>query len=241
MEKLISPKMIFLYILIIFSTSIIFKNNNINNITYLNIGDGYAKGLDSFGINRYGYGDYLRDKLKDNNELKDYINYFTSNDMTIEKVENLISNSTYCVSKEQKKSFKGYLQEADLLTLSIGLNDLKYTFLSVEEIDSTKMNSALQEVENKFNKLITEIKKYYKYDIYVIGYPINNLDSYYLSMSIRKYNEYLENNKNIIYISPKQLDSNFFLNPKTNYYNIEGHKLISDAIYKTYEKSLKNK
>ena len=241
MKKLISPKMIFLYLLIVLSTITIFKNNNINNITYLNIGDGYAKGLDSFGINRYGYGDYLRDKLKENKELKEYINYFTSNDMTIEKLENLISNNTYCVSKEQKKSFKGYLQEADLLTLSIGLNDIKYKNISVEEIDSIKMEESLTQVENRFNNLIKEIKKYYKYDIYVIGYPINNLDSYYLSMSIRKFNDYLETNNNIIFISPRELDSKYFLNPKTNYYNIEGHKLISDSIYKTYEKSLKNK
>lgn len=240
MKKLISPKMIFLYLLIIVSTMIIFNKNNNNNITYLNIGDGYAKGLDSFGINRYGYGDYLRDKLQNHNELKEYINIFTDNNMTIDNIENYIVNSNYCVSKKQKKSFKGYLQEADLITLSIGINDLKYENLS-EELDSTKMNESLVKVETKFNNLIKEIKKYYKHTIYVIGYPINNLDSYYLSMSIRQYNDFLENNPNIIYISPKLLDSKYFLNPKTNYYNIEGHRLISESIYKTYEKSLKNK
>ena len=240
MKKLISPKMIFLYILIILSTVIIFNKNNNNNITYLNIGDGYAKGLDSFGINRYGYGDYLRDKLQDHSELKEYINIFTDNNMNIENIENYITNSNYCVSKKQKKSFKGYLQEADLITLSIGLNDLKYEILS-EELDSTKMNESLVKVATKFNNLIKEIKKYYKNTIYVIGYPINNLDSYYLSMSIRQYNDFLENNPNIVYISPKSLDSKYFLNPKSNYYNIDGHKLISESIYKTYEKSLKNK
>lgn len=241
MKKLISPKMLFLYILIFISTLLIFKNNNQNNITYLNIGDGYARGLDSYGINRYGYGDYLKDKLKENNELDQYINIFTDNDMTIEKIENYIANNTYCVSKKQKKSFKGYLQEADLLTLSIGINDLKYETSTIENLDSVEINKSLIKVENRFNNLIKEIKKYYKYDIYVIGYPINNLDSYYLSMSIRKYNEFLENNKEIKYISPKILDGKYFINPKTNYYNTNGHKLISESIYKTYEKSLKNK
>lgn len=241
MKKLVSPKMIFLYILIVLSTILIFKNNNHNNITYLNIGDGYAKGLDSFGINRYGYGDYLKDKLKENNELKEYINIFSANDMTIDKLENYIVNNTYCVSKEQIKSFKGYLQEADLITLSIGLNDLKYETSSVENLDSVKIDESLKKVENKFNNLIKEIKKYYKHTIYVVGYPINNLDSYYLSISIRQYNEFLEKNKDVIYISPKSLDNKYFHNPKTNYYNIDGHKLISESIYKTYEKSLKNK
>lgn len=241
MKKLISPKMLLLYILIIISTAIIFNKNNNNNITYLNIGDGYAKGLDSFGINRYGYGDFLKDKLKNNNELKEYINIFSNNDMTIKELENYLSNNNYCVSVKQKKSFKGYLQEADLLTLSVGLNDLKYENFSLEDLDSIKMNEALLKVENNFNKLIKELKKYYKYNIYVIGYPINNLNSYYLSMSIRKFNEFLENNKEIVYISPNILDSKYFLNPKSNYYNVDGHRIISNAIYKTYEKSLKNK
>lgn len=242
MKKLISPKMIILYLIIIISTLIIFKDNNKENITYISLGDGYAKGKDSYGINNYSYGDYLKDKLKKNNELKEYINFYTEDDMTINKIKNYIVNSNYIVSKKQKKSLKGYLQEADFLTLSIGINDLRYEFLKEEEIDLEKMNNSLNNIEEEFNSLIEEIKRYYKKDIYVIGYPINNLESYYLSMSIRKYNNFLENNKEIIYISPNiLLNNDYFLNPKSNFYSTKGHQVISNEIYKTYEKSLKNK
>ena len=243
MKKLISPKMILLYILILLSTLLIFKNNDKNNITYVSLGDGYAKGKDSFGINSYSYGDYIKDKLIKNNEYKDYINFYTDDDMTINKLKNYIINSNYNVSKKQKKSLKGYLQEADFLTLSIGLNDLKFKSIN-EDLDSKKMNTSLEKIESEFNDLIKEIKKYYKKDIYVIGYPNNSLDSYYLAISIRKYNEFLENNKDIIYISPKELEidrNKYFLNPKSNFYNTKGYEVISTKIYKTYEKSLKNK
>lgn len=244
MKKLISPKMLILYLLIIISIVTIFNNNKANNITYLSLGDEYSKGKDSFGINNYSYGDYLKDILKENNELKEYINIYAEENMTINKLKNYITNNTYYVSREQKKSLKGYLQEADLLTLSIGLNDLKYENVTDEFIDSKKMYKSLNKIESDFNELIKEIKKYYNNEIYVIGYPNNNLESYYLAMSIRKYNDFLENNKEIVYINPKVLinsNNSFFLNPKSNYYSTDGHKAISEEIYKTYEKSLKNK
>lgn len=244
MKKIISPKMIILYLLIIISTITIFTNNKTNNITYLSLGDEYALGKDSFGINSYSYSDYLKDKLKQNNQLKEYINYYRKENMTIIELKNYISNNTYYVSKKQKKSLKGYLQEADLVTLSVGMSDLKYNSITNEFIDSKKMDESLKKIESEFNSLISEIKKYYKKDIFVIGYPNNTIQSYYLSMSIRKFNEFLKNNKYIRYIDPKILSStknNYFLNPKSNYYNTKGHNVIAEEIYKTYEKSLKNK
>ena len=240
MKKLISPKMIFLYILMFLSIIYIFINNNKNNITYISLGDGYAKGKDSFGINSYGYSDYLRDKLVEDNMLKYYSNDYSENDMTIKNLLNNITNGTENVSKSQKKSLKGYLQEADFLTLSIGINDLKYEFLIEDNLDYKKMNEVIDQVEKNFNFLIKEIKKYYKYDIYVIGYPNNNLESYYLSMAIRRYNSYLKENKDIIYISVDDLDydkEKIFKNPNSNYYSREGHKIISDKIYKIYKKA----
>lgn len=240
MKKLISPKMQLLYILMLISTLFIFTNNNKNNITYISLGDGYAKGKDSFGINSYGYSDYIRDKLAKDNKLKYYTNDYSENDMTIKNLINYISNVDKNEVKGQNKSLKGYLQEADLLTLSIGINDLRYEFLVEDNLDSNKMDKVITSVEKDFNSLIKEIKKYYKYNIYVIGYPNNNLESYYLSMAIRKYNEFLSENKNIIYISVDDLDydkENIFKNPNSNYYSSAGHKIISDKIYKIYKKA----
>ena len=51
-------------------------------------------------------------------------------------------------------------------------------------------------------------------------------------------------NKNIIYISPDNIESKksyYFSNPNSNYPNREGYKAISEQIYKKYTKNLKNK
>ena len=184
MKKLVSPKTLFLFIIIIISTLLIFNTTNNNNITYLSLGDGYALGKDSFGINDYGYSDFLKDKLIENNQLKEYINVYSEDEMTIEKLENYIDNNKKNVLIKQKIYLKKALQEADVLTLSIGMADLKYQFLLDEDMNYSKITEELNLIEKKFDDLINKIKKYYNNDIYVIGYPNNSLDSYYLSMAI---------------------------------------------------------
>lgn len=243
MKKLVSPKMLFLFIIIIISTLLIFNTTNNNNITYLSLGDSYALGKDSFGINDYGYSDFLKDKLIENNQLKEYINVYSEDEMTIEKLENYIDNNKKNVLIKQKIYLKKALQEADVLTLSIGMADLKYQFLLDEDMNYSKITEELNLIEKKFDDLINKIKKYYNNDIYVIGYPNNSLDSYYLSMAIRKYNSFLRDHKDINYISVDDLEferDKYFLNSKSNFYNKAGYKIISDKIYEKFEKNLKN-
>lgn len=243
MKKLISPKMLFLYISIFISVFLIFKFNNHNNITYLSLGDSYALGKDCYGIKDYGYSDYLKDQLHDTRKLKEYINVYSEDDLLIENLKNNITQNKISELEKQKIFFKESLQNADLMTLSIGIGDLRYKFLLDEEMDYKRIDKELKQIENNFDDLIKEIRKYYKKNIYVIGYPNNSLDSYYLSMAIRKYNAFLKDHKEIIYISTDELEydkEKYFLNDKSNYYNKEGYKVISDKIFKTYQKSLKN-
>ena len=51
-------KIIKLFILLILSlTTIIISKLTTKNITYLSLGDGYSKGINSYGIIDYGYSD----------------------------------------------------------------------------------------------------------------------------------------------------------------------------------------
>ena len=240
MKKLISLKMIFLYLLIILSVLIIFNNNDKNNITYINIGDGYAKGKNSYYINDYGYSDYLKDKIEKDNKLKEYNSIFTDNDNTINDIKIYLSNSRKNDIASQKKSLKSYLQEADIVTLSVGMNDLKSLLLIEEEMNKEKYNTIISKVEKEYDDLIKEIKKYYRHNIYVVEYPNNSLDSYYLSKAIRSFNNYLRNKKDIVLIPITKLENDrnkYFDSTKSNYYNKNGHQLISSIIYKKYKKT----
>ena len=234
MKKLISKKMILLYLLIIISTVLIFQFNNKDNITYLSLGDAYSEGKNSYGICEYGYSDYLKDMLEQKGKLKSYINYFSKEEITISELKNAIANGGINESSKQKKSLKGYLQEADMLTLSIGMSDLKLNFVLNDKIDLDTSNNRMQLIKDNFAELIKIIYRYYKGDIYVVGYPNNTLEDYYLSKAIREYNKYLSSNTNVIYIPVDKLEKNkdkYFLNPNNNYYNREGYLLIAKEIF----------
>ena len=118
MKKFISIKMIILYFIIIISVIIIPKIID-NKLSYLSIGDSYAKGINSYGIEEYSYSDFLRDKLKGYNKLKDYTNY-SYNEITIKDLTNEIDKIQNNDLKLQKKLLKRLIQDADIITLSIG-------------------------------------------------------------------------------------------------------------------------
>ncbi len=239
MKKLISPKMQFLFFIILISIFLIYKKNCSNNITYLSLGDGYALGTNSYGIADYGYSDFLKDKFKKQNQLKFYTKDFSNKDMSIKMLQSNISNNEKSERSKHKIGLKEELQNADIITINVGLNDLKYSILLEEEMSYNKLDLIINKLTLDFNDLIKEIRKYYKKDIFVIGYPINYLESYYLSLGTRKLNEVYQKNRDIIFISTSYLEQNkekFFSNPKSNYYNSKGHKDIANKIFTRYSK-----
>ena len=46
----------------------IYKSNYNKNIRILNIGDGVAMGINSYGINDYSYADYYKEIINKNNK-----------------------------------------------------------------------------------------------------------------------------------------------------------------------------
>ncbi len=236
MKKLISPKMIILHLITLISIILISKKSTIHQLHYLSLGDGYSQGINSYGIIDYGYSDYLKDKLNRTNKLKFYTKDFSRKDISIKLLQSNIINNEIIVLNKQKIALKEELQNSDLITLSIGLNDLIY-YLSLESDKNIRIiDKILQDTEESFESLIKEIRKYYKKDIYVIGYP-QQVEDYYLSLSIRKYNSFLANHKDLIYITPIN-NTKYYNNPKSNYPTKEGYQVLSNKIYKKYTKML---
>lgn len=239
MKKLISPKMQLLVLIIFISILTIYKITNHNNITYLALGDGFSRGINSYGIEEYGYSDYLRDKLQKNDKLKLYTKDFSENNKSIKMLYNDINNNKKITNNNQNFYLKEALQEADIITLHIGLNDLKYEVMVEENMNYEKLEQIIEKIKKEYDSLIKEIKRYYNKDLYVIGYPINYLESYYTSIGIRKLNDYLRNKKEIIYISIDTLENNkekYFSNPNSNYPNRDGYLELANNIYKIYTK-----
>ena len=144
-----------LFSLSLFLIVIYFIYINVNpSIEYLDLGDNYKE-------NRtYHYYDYITNYLRNKNTLKNF-NKYTSDDYLIEDIYNEISNS----------SLKKDLREAKILTISIGKNNILYLK------GKGKSNKEIKNsIKTNIEKLIKEIRKYYKRDIYLL--EVDNKNTY---------------------------------------------------------------
>ena len=91
-----------------------------------------------------------------------------------------------------------------------------------------------------FKKLIIEIKKYYQYDIYVVGYySVNNNSN--LNKGIRKLNNIYRNNKDVIYIDTYTIfknNENYRSRKQSIYPNNRGYEAIATKIISKVSKKL---
>lgn len=229
-----------IFILICLSIFLIYKNNNKNNINYTSLGDGLSLGKDSFGRIDYGYSDYIKDYLIEKNKLNKYIKSFSNENMNIEKLYEYILINKKIKLKDKEYNIRNVLRESEILTMSIGLNDLIYGITTIRIKSPFEVDNVIKEIDINFNILVNEIKKYYKGEIYVIGYYKNPLYNSITNDSIEKLNNVFKNNKDIVYIAIDDIinNKNNFSNPDSYYPNRIGYKLISQKIISKISKKL---
>lgn len=229
--------------LIILSISVffIYRYTNHHNINYTTLGDSLSHGIDCYGRVDYGYSDYIKDYLIENNKLKLYSNEYTKEDMTIDNLYNTLLTTEKMTDNNKNSNIKMILRDTDYLTMSIGLNDLLYKLSLTSDFTEENLNIIIKEIETSFNSLIEEIRKVYNRPIYVIGYyDIDNENKFFKS-AIRKLNKIYQNNEEVIYISTYELSSNrniFLPNPSSYYPNYKGYQLISMKIIDKISKKL---
>ena len=214
-----------LLILIIMSLSVyfIYQSTKESNIQILSLGDGLSKGINSYTIVDYSHLNYYEDYLKSKNIEVNVISNYSDEDLTIHELLELVKNNNY---------LKRDLMESHLLFLTVGYNDLLYKLSLEEDISIPKLNKIIEEINNEYKELLTEIKKYYKNEIIVVGYPKSNKDDYYINLGIRKLNRILNTNN---YIDSYNLLNNrnkYFSNPNCYYPNRLGYERIYEEIKK---------
>ena len=234
-----------LLILILMCSTVFFIYNktNYNNISYTIIGDGLSLGINCYGQKDYGYGDYVKEYLKDQNKLKTYSSEYTSQEMTIERVHNTLLTNEKMKHNNNNTTLKNILRDTDYLTMTIGLNDLLYKLSILNEFNENDLNIVIKEIEASFNDLIKEIRKVYKKDIYIVGYYNIDINNKLYDKAIKKLNNIYKKNKEVTYISTFILSENkniFLPNPTSYYPNYKGYQVISSKIIDKIEKKLEN-
>ena len=212
-----------LLILIILSLSVyfIYQNTKETNIQILSLGDGLSKGINSYTIVEYSHLNYYKDYLISKNIEVRLIDNYSDEDLTIHELLELVKNNNY---------LKRDLMESHLLFITVGYNDLLYKLSLEEDISIPKLNKIIDEIKKEYKELLTEINKYYKNKIIIVGYPKSNKDDYYLNLGIRKLNRVLNTNTFIDTYNLLNDRDKYFSNPNSYYPNRLGYERIFEEI-----------
>ena len=222
----------------------IYYFNHTDKITYISIGDSLSVGIDSNGNTNYGYSNYLAKYLKDKDLLKNYNNYFSASGTRIIDLKNKLETNWTITKNEKSISLKKCLREADLVTLSVGLDDiltgLTLSTVSVENLTNKEITTLVNKTIKELDVLFKELRKYAKEDIIFIGFynPLEEsltterLYTYLITKTkdlCKSYDiEYLD-----IYNLFKK-NKNYIDNPTNIYPTTEAYQMIATKIIENY-------
>ena len=153
MKKIIIP------ILIIFLTFIIYKVNDDNLVDYMSLGDSIDLGINSYGNKSYGYNNYIKTYLENNNQLHKSNFFYSKNNYSLEELFNDINMDKKILYNDTTYNIKKELREADLITIAIGMDNL-VNILSDNNIEN------FNEIKNNLDFM----KKVYDNAMFVADY-----------------------------------------------------------------------
>lgn len=142
-------------------------------IYYLSLGDSLSVGQSPYNDINKSYGDYVASYLKEKNILEFYTkNFSNSNYRSIDLLNDLKENKEIIID-DKKISIKHALIKSDLVTVSVGANDLFYKLNIGNEFkgkDFTNIYTYVDEVILDIDKLLFELRKSCKEQIMVLGF-----------------------------------------------------------------------
>ncbi|MBR1718169.1 MAG: hypothetical protein IJ715_02735 [Bacilli bacterium] len=194
-------KGLLILLLISFIIFIIYRFNIDNKIYYINITDSDIT-----------YNKEIKNYLNKNKKLEKYINYKDLNYRITDLINEINDNKEIRINGK-KQTLQNSLIKADLLTVKIGSNEIKY---KIKDKDLAGLYNYIDEYLNDLDKLFKLLRKYDKETIIYIN-TVNNQNEYideiieYLNLKVEElcndYKiEYMElNNQNDIKIKEKVL------------------------------------
>ena len=218
-------KKILTIIIVLLSVFLIYLGFKDKEIYYFSMGDSLANGINSYNAKDYGYADYVKDSL----EIKKYESFTNNNKRSIDFVKDIEDNI-----KINGKNIQNILIKANIITLSVGMNDLFSNVTFNNDFSVNDLYMKFEEVMVDLENLFKLLRTYSKEDIIYIGIynclKENGLDEFfiYANEQLKK----LCDNYKITYLDiyNEFNDSTYFDNPNSYFPNKAGYKLISSKI-----------
>ena len=238
-------KKILCFLIICLLIYMIYYFNHTDKINYLSLGDSLSVGIDSNGHTNYGYSNYIAKYFKEKKLLKSYNNDFSLSGTRITDLLTQLTTNKTITKDGTTLSLKKCLRESDLITLSIGMDDIltKLTFstTSVESITNKEITEMVDETIDELDSLFKELRKYAKEDIIFIGF-YNSLEEDSITTE-RLYTYLITKTKNLcktydieyldIYNLIKK-NKDYIDNPTNIYPTTEAYQMIATKIIENY-------
>ncbi|NLM62698.1 MAG: hypothetical protein GX190_00010 [Mollicutes bacterium] len=138
-------------------------------IFFLALGDDLASGKTPYGNRDTSYNEYLKYYIEEKNLLEKYIDGFIAEDYRTTDLIRDIEDNKKIMIENKEQSIKNALIKADLVTLSIGMNDLYYK-LNVANLNNNELYDHIDEIIEDIEKLFELLRKYCKEDIIVTNF-----------------------------------------------------------------------
>ena len=221
---------------------IIYLSTMDKKVYYLVLGDSLATSEGADGLKVRGYTDIIADNLRKMGVLEAYIKGFASDGMRIPDLINDIECNKEINVDGDKITLKNALVKADLVTLSIGANDL-LNKINSEYISDEDVYDYIDEMTDDLDKLIKLIREYSKEDIIMTGYynPFKNVDGKKFIDYLNKRYKEVSKNYDVIYVGigdlfvkhPEYLPNDNNIHPSQ-----DGYEAIAEEVMKKVNKNL---
>lgn len=159
--------------LTLFIVFVIYLSHIDKKVYYVALGDYQALGLTNEGIITYGYTDYLKDSLKKENKLETYIIGYAKDNARITDIIHDIEQNKKIQINDKTQTLKNALIKADLVTLSVGMNDLFYKIGVNPDLQTLNYNEVyyhVDEMMEDLEQLFELLREYCKEDIIMTGF-----------------------------------------------------------------------
>ena len=230
MKKIISILILFLSCYFIYNLTID------NELFYLSIGDGIAKGItDDGNVSEYNYTDSIKNYLTSKNKLKGFNNSFVDKDYRITDLLRIIKYKEEIVVNNDHISINELLKKADIVTISLGMNELYYKIL----VDNNNIYSYIDGMLSDMELLLKEVDRYNHKKVIVLGYyntTDNNKDIFnYVNYKLKN----IVNKRGFEFVDVDKIvnnNTNYFTNNTNFYLNNGGYQKISQIIVEKINK-----
>lgn len=228
-------KKVFLILILFLSCYFIYNKTVDGKFYYLAIGDSLARGTNEYGVASYGYNDHIKDYLYKEQKLKEYNKVFTNDDYRITDILKILEYN----EKKDGYSLNRLVKQADILTISLGMNEIYYKL----ERNNQNIYTYIDNMINNYSALMSYINKFHHEYVFVLGY-YNTLGE---NQDIFNYANYklkeLCDDYDITYIDLSALlDNNplYLIQKQTFLPNAKGYEKISQIIVEKMENNWYN-